>query len=76
MYPVSGDRSWTDAVLTPGASVVRAVHLTELRTAIDEAYVRAGRTPPSYTDAAVTCRVTVIRAQDVNDLRQAVRNLE
>ena len=54
----------------------RAVHLTELRAALGEAYAAAGRPAPGYTDAAVTAGVTAMRAVQLQELRAAVAALE
>ena len=68
---------WTDATLGPGI-VVKAVHLTELRAALEQAYVAANRTGEFQivTDPVVTGRVTPIRAAHIHELRQAVVTLE
>jgi hypothetical protein len=52
--------------------VVKAVHLIELRTALDEIYVAAGQALPTYSHATVTARTTVITAVDVSELRAAI----
>lgn len=67
---------WTDPVLTPGATPVRRIHLTELREALDAAYDAVARRRPSYTDATVTAGATVIRAAHLTELRTAVEALE
>ena len=50
--------------------------MTELRTALDQAYAAAGLPRPAYTDARVSPRSTVIRAAHVMELRAAVLALE
>ena len=67
---------WTDAVIVPGVTPARAVHLTELRGALGAAYAAAGRTAPVYTDAGVTPGVTPMRAMQLQELRAAVVALE
>jgi len=59
----------------PGRVLPPLVHLTELRTALDQAYQAAGQTPPTYTDSAVVAGLTVIKAIHLNELRTAVRAL-
>ena len=66
---------WTDPALIAGATPVKVVHLTELRTALDEAYVAAARPAPVYDDAAVAGG-TGIRAAHLMELREAVAALE
>ena len=55
---------------------MRAVHLNELRTALDEAYRAAARDVPSYTDAQIVRYVTPVRLVHMTELRQAVVALE
>jgi hypothetical protein len=46
--------------------------LTELRTALTQAYQAAGRTAPTYTDPTA---LSVIKAIHLNELRTAIRTL-
>ena len=55
---------------------VKAVHLTEARSALAAAYVAAGRNQPVYTDGSILRGVTPIRAVHIAELRAAVRALE
>ncbi len=41
-------RAATDPILIPGITPINAIHLTELRTALNDAYLAVGRTPPTY----------------------------
>jgi hypothetical protein len=66
--------AWTDAPSTPSTKVLRA-HVTELRTALNQAYQVVGRVAPTYTDPTVASGLTVIRAVHLNELRAAVRGL-
>jgi len=54
---------------------VKAVYLTDLRTALSQAYQAAGRTSPAYTDPTVGAGLAVIKAIHLNELRAAVRAL-
>lgn len=65
-----GTATWTDANITPGATLVKAVHFNELRNAIEEAYRSCDLTPPSWSNP-ITAGVTPIRAQHVSELREA-----
>ena len=67
---------WTDARVVPGVTPARALHLTELRSALGEAYGAAGRSAPGYTDAAVKPGVTAMRVVQLQELRSAVVALE
>jgi hypothetical protein len=63
---------FTDDVLTAGSSVMRAVHITELRTRIDALRVRFGLTAFVWTDPTLNAGTTVIRAQQFIDTRTAL----
>ena len=66
-----GPLRWTDQVIVRGLTPVRAVHLTELRAAIGDAFGACGRTPPTFTSPA-PARGTPIRAVHFAELRAAV----
>jgi hypothetical protein len=55
---------------------VKTVHLTELRTALQEAYAAAKRPTPAFTDPTIVAGSTLIRAAHVTELRDAVVALE
>ena len=64
---------FTDPTLVAGTTVVKAVHVTELRIAVNAVYLLAGLTPPPYyTDATITPGVTVVQAVHVIELRTAL----
>ena len=65
-----GPFNWTGG--TGGGSRVRAVHLTQMRTALNQAYDRAGRRRPTYSDSVVRPGRTVIRARHVMEMRAAI----
>jgi hypothetical protein len=56
--------------------VVRAVHLVELRTALNEAYAAALKATPTYTDSTIVVQSTLIRVVHITELRTAVVALE
>lgn len=64
--------AFTDNVLTPGTTPIRAVHITELRSRIDAVRVRFGLAPYSYTDPTLTVGATVIKAAHITELRTAL----
>jgi hypothetical protein len=68
--------AWTDPVLTPGSSRFRLINVTEMRTALAQAYQAAARTPPTYTDAVIVANQTPVRAVHIAELRAAVRALQ
>jgi uncharacterized delta-60 repeat protein len=63
--------SFTDDPLTRTISVIRAVHITELRTRIDAVRAHYGLGPFPYADA-ITPGITKVRAQHILDLRTAL----
>jgi len=64
---------FTDATLTPGSTIVKAVHFTELRTAVNAVRALAGLTPPfSFTDATLTPGSTTVKAVHLTQLRTAL----
>ena len=62
--------------ITPGSTRVRLIHVTEMRTALAQAYQAAARTPPTYTDPEIVANQTKVRAAHIAELRAAVRALQ
>jgi hypothetical protein len=63
---------FTDSTITVQSTQVRAVHVTELRTAVTAVCVLAGNPSPcstAYTDASLTVHVTAVKAAHLNELR-------
>jgi hypothetical protein len=56
-------------------TVILAVHITDLRTALSQAYVAARRATPTFTDPSIAAGVT-IRVVHIAELRAAVVALE
>jgi hypothetical protein len=65
-------RVFTDATLTPGSSVVRAAHFTELRGAIDTVRSRQGLAAFGWTDPSLVAGATAITQIHLTELRSAV----
>jgi hypothetical protein len=63
---------FADDPLTAGSSLIRAVHITELRSRIDALRARFGLPAFSYTDPTLTAGTTISQAQHVIDLRAAL----
>ena len=63
---------FTDAVLTAGTSLIRAVHITELRTRIDALRTRFGLGAFGWTDPPPTAGATLIQKQHILQLRDAL----
>jgi len=58
---------FTDDPLTPGVTVIKAVHLAELRTAVNAVRALAGLAAATFTDAA--SHGVVVRAVHITELR-------
>ena len=69
---VSGASSFTDSQLTLGVSVVRAVHVTELRTRINGLRAVRGLSAAAWTDATLASGSTASKAIHVTELRSAL----
>jgi len=65
--------AFSDHTLTAASSVVRAVHMNELRTRIDSLRARYGLSAYSYSDPSLVPESTTIRSQHVSELRAALR---
>jgi hypothetical protein len=64
--------AFTDSTLTAGTSVIRALHIMELRTRINGLRARYSLSPFSFTDPTITGGTTTIRAQHIIELRTAL----
>jgi hypothetical protein len=63
--------SWTDT-LSAGSSRVKAIHVNELRTALQPVFTAAGRLQPSYMNPVLTAASSVVTKQDVAEIRTAI----
>ena len=63
---------FTDPMLTPGETVVRSVHVTELRETVDALRTRCGLGAAVWTDPRIAHGVTPIKAIHVMELRTAL----
>ena len=63
---------FTDSVLTPGVTLIRAVHITELRTRINAVRGRYALTTYVFADSPLVAGTTIIRAEHILDLRTAL----
>ena len=68
--------AWTDPTLTPGTSTAKVAHVTDLRTALNQAYQAAGRALPTYTDPTLAPGGATIKAIHLDELRTAVSALQ
>src|SRR5712691_2429549 len=66
---------FTDATLTAQGTAIKAVHITELRSAIDTLRTRNGLSAFAYTDATLTPGTTVVRGIHLTELGTALREM-
>ena len=71
-FSVMVPRPFTDPVIVPGVTPIRAVHFTELRTRIDGLRTVAGLGGFAWTDPVLTAGVTRVRLLHLLDLRSAL----
>ena len=64
--------TFTDDSLHTQSTSVKAVHITELRQAINDLRARYSLVPFAFTDATLTAGTTVIKAAHINELRTAL----
>jgi len=63
---------FTDDPLTPGVSIVRALHVSELRVRVNALRTRFGLAAASFTDPTITVGTTIIKASHIQELRDAL----
>jgi deoxycytidine triphosphate deaminase len=68
-------QTYTDNPLIPGTTTIKAVHITELRTAIASLRVTLGLPAFPYTDPTLTQQSTLVGAVHVNELRTALNDV-
>jgi hypothetical protein len=67
-------QAFTDDPLVVRSTLVKAVHVTELRQAIDTLRSRWGLAAFAWTDPALAVRSTPVKAQHLTDLRTALNH--
>ena len=55
-------------------TTIKAVHITELRTALGDVYTAVALSKPTYTDTSLAG--IVVKAVHINEVRAAVVDLE
>jgi subtilase family protein len=63
---------FTDPVLSAGSTVVREIHLRELRARVDAQRVRCHLVPFAWTDPSLAAALTLIKAVHIAELRTAL----
>jgi hypothetical protein len=65
-------RTFTDPTLTPGATPIKVLHITELRERIDALRIRYGLPAFPWTDPTLVARATPVKRIHLTDLRDAL----
>jgi parallel beta helix pectate lyase-like protein/List-Bact-rpt repeat protein len=66
------NRVFTDSTLTQFSSPIRAIHVIELRGAIDVLRTRQGLAAFGWTDAVIALNATVVKRTHLTELRSAL----
>jgi hypothetical protein len=61
-----------DNPISTGSTIVKAIHITQLRTAVNAMRTAAGLAGGTYTDPVLTAGMTFIKAAHLTDLRAAL----
>ena len=61
--------------MTPGVTKIKTAHISEMRTALTQAYTHIGSTAPAFTDPTLTSAMKV-KAAHMMELRAAVIAIE
>ena len=64
--------SWTDPTLTPNVTSIREVHITQLRTEINNKRAAVALAAFSWTDPVITANSSMIRAVHITEMRTAI----
>jgi hypothetical protein len=64
--------TFTDDPLVAGTTVVKAVHITEMRAAIDSLRAGQGLGAMTWTDTTLTATSTVVKAVHITEMRTAL----
>jgi len=57
-------------------TIVKQVHITQLRTALDEVFDALSPPRPTYTDLAIVVGQTVIKKAHIAEIRSAIGTVE
>lgn len=65
---------FTDPTLAAGTTPIKAVHITELRAAIDTLRARYGRAASVWTNSSLTAGTTTMKAAHIAEMRTAMQD--
>jgi hypothetical protein len=69
---VTAPTPFTDNTLVPSSTVIKAIHITELRTRIDAVRIAKGLSAYPWTNPTLTQGTSQIRAMHISELRAAL----
>jgi hypothetical protein len=62
-----------DDPLTATSTAIKAIRLTEMRSALAAVYTQRIMTPPTYTNSTLAATSMLVKAIDVSELRAAIQ---
>ncbi|MBI4698071.1 MAG: hypothetical protein HY758_03970 [Nitrospirae bacterium] len=72
IYPLDISKVWTDNTITQYSTVIKAIHITELRGAVNSLRKRKGFQPYTWADADPILLNNPVKAVHINELRTAI----
>lgn len=60
--------------LSAGSTIIQAIHISELRSALNAVYTAAGEPAPSYTDDPLTMGSIAVKAAHITEIRDKAVN--
>lgn len=73
--PVISGVSWTDSVIVAGQTLIRKVHMDELRSEVNTTEADVGLSQTSWTDSIIVASQTLIKAIHFTELRTALETI-
>ncbi|MBI4698068.1 MAG: hypothetical protein HY758_03955 [Nitrospirae bacterium] len=72
IYPLDISKVWTDNAITQYSTVIKAIHITELRSSVNVLRKRKGASPYTWTDPDAILLNNPAKAAHINELRTAI----
>ncbi|MBI4397397.1 MAG: hypothetical protein HY548_09895, partial [Elusimicrobia bacterium] len=68
-------QAWRDPTISTGTTLIKVVHITELRDAIDAKRADFGLSPGTWLDVPIVTGTTLIKATHITQMRDAINEL-